>query len=146
MGYDYDHQLGTDGMTISLVQYGNTPKDTNKWKAVGHFIKVPAFGAQDSILSVLITLGSQLSYHDNENKSSSRPCYSVTSASPGNLLDIQNLGLNPGLLHQILHFRKVSRCFPGGSVVKNLPAMQETWGLIPGLGRYLGGGHASTLA
>ena len=91
MGYDYDHQLGTDGMTISLVQYGNTPKDTNKWKAVGHFIKVPAFGAQDSILSVLITLGSQLSYHDNENKSSSRPCYSVTSASPGNLLDIQNL-------------------------------------------------------
>ena len=95
---------------------------------------------------LLLTLGSQLSYHDNENKSSSSPCYSIASASPGNLLDIQNLALNPGLLHQILHFRNFSRCFPGGSVVKNLPAMQETRGLIPGLGRYPGGGHGSILA
>ena len=28
--------------------------------------------------------------------------------------------------------------FPGGSVVKRLPAMQETCGLIPWLGRYPG--------
>ena len=31
-------------------------------------------------------------------------------------------------------------------MVKNLPAMQETRSLIPGLGRYLGGGHGSILA
>ena len=35
--------------------------------------------------------------------------------------------------------------FPGGSVVKNLPAMQETWVLIPGLGRSPGGGHGNPL-
>ena len=37
--------------------------------------------------------------------------------------------------------------FPGGSVVKNLPAIQELQetGLIPGSGRLLGGGHGNLL-
>ena len=35
-------------------------------------------------------------------------------------------------------------CFPGGSVVKNLPAVQETW-VIPGLGRSPGGENGNTL-
>ena len=29
--------------------------------------------------------------------------------------------------------------------VKNLPAVQETWGLIPGLERFPGGGHGNPL-
>ena len=33
--------------------------------------------------------------------------------------------------------------FPGGSGVKNLPAIQETQGLIAGSGRYLGGGYGN---
>ena len=39
-----------------------------------------------------------------------------------------------------------NRGFPGGSVVKNLPAMQETQemaGSIPGLGRLPGGGNGN---
>ena len=32
----------------------------------------------------------------------------------------------------------MKRSFPGGSVVKNLPAMQETWVLTPGSGRSSG--------
>ena len=35
--------------------------------------------------------------------------------------------------------------FPGGSSVKNLPAMQETMGSIPGLGRSPGGGLSNLL-
>ena len=35
--------------------------------------------------------------------------------------------------------------FPGDSVVKNLPAMQETWRLIPGLGRSPGEAHGNPL-
>ena len=35
--------------------------------------------------------------------------------------------------------------FPGGSVVKNLPAMQKTLGLIPGLGRFPGEGNSNPL-
>ena len=38
--------------------------------------------------------------------------------------------------------------FPGGSVIKNLPAMQgmqETMSSVPGLGRSLGGGHVNPL-
>ena len=30
-------------------------------------------------------------------------------------------------------------------MVKNPPAMWETWGSIPGLGRYAGGGHGNSL-
>ena len=40
-------------------------------------------------------------------------------------------------------FREKYRCegvFPDGSVVKNLPAIQETLGSIPGSGRSPGGG------
>jgi len=32
-------------------------------------------------------------------------------------------------------FISKDRGFPGGSVIKNLPAMWETWGSIPGSGR-----------
>ena len=35
--------------------------------------------------------------------------------------------------------------FPGGSEVKNLPAMQEDVGSIPGLGRSPGGRHGNSL-
>ena len=35
--------------------------------------------------------------------------------------------------------------FPGGSDGMNLPAMQETWVLIPGLGRSPGGRHSNLL-
>ena len=35
--------------------------------------------------------------------------------------------------------------FPGGSVVKNLPANAEDAGSIPGLGRSLEGGHGNSL-
>ena len=34
--------------------------------------------------------------------------------------------------------------FPGGSVVKNLPAKERDMGLIPGLGRPHGEGHGNT--
>ena len=37
------------------------------------------------------------------------------------------------------------RGFPGGSVVKNLPANAGDMGSIPGLGRPLGGGHGNLL-
>jgi len=36
-------------------------------------------------------------------------------------------------------------CFPGGSVVKNLPASAGDVGLIPGSGRSLGGGNGNPL-
>ena len=35
--------------------------------------------------------------------------------------------------------------FPGASVVKNLPALQKTLGLIPGLGRCPGEGNSNPL-
>ena len=35
--------------------------------------------------------------------------------------------------------------FPGGLVVKNLPANAGDAGLIPGLGRFPGGGHSNPL-
>ena len=35
--------------------------------------------------------------------------------------------------------------FPGGSVVKNPPAVAGDTGLIPELGRYPGGGHGNPL-
>ena len=35
--------------------------------------------------------------------------------------------------------------FPGNAVVKNLLTMQEIMGLIPGLGRALGGGNGNLL-
>ena len=35
--------------------------------------------------------------------------------------------------------------FPGGSMVKNLPANAEDAGSIPGLGRSLEGGHGNSL-
>ena len=35
--------------------------------------------------------------------------------------------------------------FPGGSVVKNLPANAGNAGLIPGSGRYPGGGYSNVL-
>ena len=35
------------------------------------------------------------------------------------------------------------RGFPGGSVVKNLPAIAGDMGSIPGLGRSLGGGNGN---
>ena len=35
--------------------------------------------------------------------------------------------------------------FPGGSVVKNPPANTGDTGLIPGLGRYPGGGNGNSL-
>ena len=54
-------------------------------------------------------------------------------------------GLNPGPLHwelRILTTPPPGRAwilgFPGGSVVKTLPASAEDMGLIPGLGRYPG--------
>ena len=37
------------------------------------------------------------------------------------------------------------RGFPGGSVVKNLPAIAGDMGSIPGLGRSLGGGNGNPL-
>ena len=36
-------------------------------------------------------------------------------------------------------------CFPGSSAGKESPAMQETLGLIPGLGRSPRGGHGNPL-
>ena len=35
--------------------------------------------------------------------------------------------------------------FPGGSVVKNLPANAEDAGSVPGLGRFPGGGNGNPL-
>ena len=31
----------------------------------------------------------------------------------------------------------------GSSVIENLPANAEDWGSVPGLGRFLGGGHGN---
>ena len=42
-----------------------------------------------------------------------------------------------------LHFPNDTRSFPGGSVVKNLPANVREMGSIPGLGRSPGGGHGN---
>ena len=39
----------------------------------------------------------------------------------------------------------LTQSFPGGSVVKNPPAMQETWVQFPGLGRSPGEGHSNPL-
>ena len=57
------------------------------------------------------------------------------------------------LLLCFLHLQIMSNCIyniPGGSVVKNLPASAGDSGLIPGSGRYSGGGnvamHSSILA
>ena len=53
---------------------------------------------------------------------------------------------------QVLPYIRTTLGFSGGSVVKNSPAIQETWvdmGLIPGLERSPGGGmttHSSILA
>ena len=40
---------------------------------------------------------------------------------------------------------QMKRSFPGGSVEQNLPAMQETWVLIPGPGRSSGVGNGNPL-
>ena len=40
---------------------------------------------------------------------------------------------------------KTSQSFPGGSVVNNPPAVWETCGLVPGLGRFPGGGNGNPL-
>ena len=48
----------------------------------------------------------------------------------------------------ILLEEKLGMGFPGGSVVKNLPAMlepQEVMSLIPGSGKSRGGGHGNLL-
>ena len=37
------------------------------------------------------------------------------------------------------------RGFPGGSVIKNMPANEGDMGLIPGLGRSLGEGNGNSL-
>ena len=42
-----------------------------------------------------------------------------------------------------LHFPNDTCSFPGGSVVKNLPANAGEMGSIPGLERYPGGGHGN---
>ena len=39
----------------------------------------------------------------------------------------------------------IKKGFPGGSVVKNVPAKAEDMGSIPGLGRSPGGGHGNPL-
>ena len=49
---------------------------------------------------------------------------------------------------QVLPYIRTTLGFSGGSVVKNSPAIQETWvdmGLIPGLERSPGGGHDNPL-
>ena len=51
------------------------------------------------------------------------------------------------LLLCFLHLQIMSNCIyniPGGSVVKNLPASAGDSGLIPGSGRYSGGGNVAT--
>ena len=45
----------------------------------------------------------------------------------------------------IYMFIKYAMGFPGGSVVKNLPANVGDEGLIPGLGRFPGGGNGNPL-
>ena len=39
----------------------------------------------------------------------------------------------------------LTMCFPGGSVVKNLPVDAGDAGSIPGSGRCLGGGHGNPI-
>jgi len=39
----------------------------------------------------------------------------------------------------------LTMCFPGGSVVKNLPVDAGNAGSIPGLGRCPGGGHGNPI-
>ena len=44
------------------------------------------------------------------------------------------------------HFMILGKGFPGGLVIKNLPANAgdiKDMGLIPGLGRFPGGGHGN---
>ena len=45
----------------------------------------------------------------------------------------------------ILNYVNIYQGFPGGSVVKNLPANAGNGGLIPGSGRLLGVGNGNTL-
>ena len=51
--------------------------------------------------------------------------------------------LQVALLHSFLWLSNI--LFPGGSVVKNLPAMAGDTGLIPGLGRSPGEGNGNPL-
>ena len=51
--------------------------------------------------------------------------------------------LQMALLHSFLWLSNI--LFPGGSVVKNLPATAEDIGLIPGLGRSPGEGNDNPL-
>ena len=51
--------------------------------------------------------------------------------------------LKVALLHSFLWLSNI--LFPGGSVVKNLPAMAGDTGLIPGLGRSPGEGNGNPL-
>ena len=46
---------------------------------------------------------------------------------------------------QVYHIAVGDRGFPGGSVVKNLPANAGDMGLVPGSGRSSGGGHGNPL-
>jgi len=48
-------------------------------------------------------------------------------------------------LHDVSFFTKVRKDFPGGSMVKNLPANAGDTGSIPGLGRYPGEGNGNPL-
>ena len=45
----------------------------------------------------------------------------------------------------LLHLGISIFCCPGGSVVMNMPVMQEMWGSIPELGRSPRGGHSNPL-
>ena len=51
--------------------------------------------------------------------------------------------LQVALLHSFLWLSNI--LFPGGSVVKNLPAMAGDTGLIPGLGRSPGEGNGNPI-
>ena len=46
---------------------------------------------------------------------------------------------------QLHHLKDITKGFPGGSVVKNVPAKAGDMGSIPGLGRSPGGGHGNPL-
>ena len=48
-------------------------------------------------------------------------------------------------LHDVSFFTKVRKDFPGGSMVKNLPANAGDTGSIPGLGRSPGEGNGNPL-
>ena len=50
-----------------------------------------------------------------------------------------------GLLRAVKSVFPIRRGFPGGSVVKNSPANAGDVGLIPGLGRFPGGGNGTPL-